>query len=239
MRLFFMLVLFCFPLFTEAQIPSAEEVLKRSIQYHDPANQLYSKDFSFYFDESRPDGSIRKTTVRLAPKKEYFQIEREQSEQYVLTMLHKNNIQYFIDGKEIMDENTLNALKLDDVRSTRIKNYYLYLWHLPVKLLDAGTLLDSEIMKEEFNGKLCYKLGVRYEEKVGSDRWYFYFDMHSYAMVGYRFYHDESQNDGEYIYLEGEYINDLIRLPKTRKWYTHKEDKYLGTDSLIKMLEHQ
>jgi len=52
---------------------------------------------------------------------------------------------------------------------------------------------------------------------------------------GYRFYHDESVNDGEYITIEGEELIEEIRYPKTRKWYVNKNDEYLGADELLKL----
>ncbi len=225
------------PFILWAQSVTAEYILNNSIQYHDPENQLYEKDLSFHFDESRPDGTKRKTVVRLAPRTEHFQIESQQEDKHILTDIFKSKVRYYIDGKEEMDESILKEANLSSERSMRMKNYYLYLWHLPVKLLDEGTIIDHEVGSELFNEHECYKLKVTYEESVGKDIWYFYFDKKNYAMMGYRFYHDESKNDGEYIYLEDEYVHDLIRLPKTRKWYTHKEDKFLGTDSLMKMVE--
>ncbi len=222
-----------------AQSLSPEELITKSIEYHDPENHLYSKDFNYYFDESRPDGGVNKTVVRLAPKTEQFQIDRSRNGIHSFTTIKKGVVQFFIDGKEVTDTAALKKAKLNPKRAQFMKDYYLYLWHLPVKLQDPGTVLDSKVVREEFNERDCYKLGVRYEEKVGKDRWYFYFDTKTYALLGYRFYHDESKNDGEYIYLEGEYTYDLVRLPKTRKWYTHKEDKYLGTDSLTKMVENE
>jgi len=54
-------------------------------------------------------------------------------------------------------------------------------------------------------------------------------------MIGYRFYHDESANDGEYILLEGETTDGSVRLPKRRTWYTHKDDRLLGTDVLDRL----
>jgi len=68
---------------------------------------------------------------------------------------------------------------------------------------------------------------------VGKDIWYFYFDKKTVALIGYRFYHDESKNDGEYITLDGEEIIQGIRIPKNRKWYYNKDDKFLGADFLI------
>ena len=76
------------------------------------------------------------------------------------------------------------------------------------------------------------ELRVSYDPEVGSDIWYFYFDPASYEMFGYRFYHDESKNDGEYITLEGEAEGAGLRLPKIRKWYRHQDEGYLGTDTI-------
>lgn len=67
---------------------------------------------------------------------------------------------------------------------------------------------------------------------MGDDIWYFYMDKSDYQMIGYRFYHVESENDGEYITLEGEVKTNKMRIPQTRKWYYNKDDKYLGADKL-------
>ncbi|MEM1322964.1 MAG: hypothetical protein AAGG75_22050 [Bacteroidota bacterium] len=56
----------------------------------------------------------------------------------------------------------------------------------------------------------------------------------TYALLGYRFYHDESKNDGEYITLEGKVLLNGIRFPQTRKWYKNADDKFLGADILQK-----
>ena len=51
--------------------------------------------------------------------------------------------------------------------------------------------------------------------------------------MGYRFFHDEPRNDGEYVTLEGEVAIDGLRIPKTRAWYYNRDDGYLGTDTLV------
>ena len=78
-------------------------------------------------------------------------------------------------------------------------------------------------------------LRVTYDPEVGVDTWYLYFDPDTSALVGYRFYHDESANDGEYIVLEGEVSSGTLRLPKARTWYTHGDDRLLGTDTLTSL----
>ena len=103
-----------------------------------------------------------------------------------------------------------------------------------MKLKDPGTIIDPKVTAIDFDGQKSLALRVTYEEAVGKDIWYFYFHPETYALIGYRFYHDESKNDGEYITLEGEESLSSLRLPKIRKWYTHKENKFLGADILVK-----
>ena len=101
-----------------------------------------------------------------------------------------------------------------------------------MKLNDPGTILDSIIKRRKFKGKEYLVLKVTYEESVGKDTWYFYFDPLTYAMQVYQFFKDETQNDGEYIILEDlEKVNG-IKMPKTRSWFFNKDDKYLGKDIL-------
>jgi len=109
------------------------------------------------------------------------------------------------------------------------------LWLLPIKLSDPGTVIDEKVIEKDFFGKVGWQIKVTYSPEVGKDTWYFYFDQSNYALIGYRFYHDERKNDGEYILLEGEVQGDGIRIPAVRKWYKHQKDEYLGQDILEKI----
>ena len=75
---------------------------------------------------------------------------------------------------------------------------------------------------------------MTYDPTVGEDIWYFYFHPTTYALIGYRFYHEEAKNDGEYITLEGEEVVQDIKIPKNRHWYYNKNDQFLGADFLIR-----
>ncbi len=113
-----------------------------------------------------------------------------------------------------------------------MKNYYTYLYGLPMKLKDQGTLIDPKVYQKTFKGKMYKVLKVTYKESVGNDTWYFYFDPETYAMEVYQFYHNEEKNDGEYIILNDLQEINGIKMPKIRAWYYNKDDTYLGTDTL-------
>jgi len=117
-------------------------------------------------------------------------------------------------------------------RALMYRNYYTYLYGMPMKLKDPGTKIHPDVTKVTKLGIEYNKIKVTYEESVGKDTWYFYFDPNTNALQAYQFFKDESKNDGEFILFEGELIVDGIKLPKDRKWYYNVDGKYLATDVL-------
>ena len=113
-----------------------------------------------------------------------------------------------------------------------MRNYYDYLWGLPMKLRDPGTRLGA-VTRVEVDGEPRWRLRVTYDPEVGSDVWDFDFDPETYALAGYRFFHDEAAGDGEWIALDGEIEGRGLRIPQTRAWYMNVDDEFLGTDKLV------
>lgn len=217
-----------------AQGMNTLELLEKSIQYHDPNGNWEQVALALHFEETRPDGSIRYTAVQIDIAKEFFAVNQKNGTDEVIRTIEKGKCTHQLNGSSTISEEDTKRLRLTCERTAFMRNYYTYLWGLPMKLKDPGTLLDATASLDTFDGKKAYKMRVRYDAAVGSDVWYFYFDTTTFALIGYRFYHDESKNDGEYILLSGETSINGMRLPKVRKWYTHQADKFLGTDTLVR-----
>ena len=215
-----------------AQDISPEEIINRSIQYHDPNGMLLKKEVTLHLTETRPNGSDRKSVIGFHLKKEKFQMHRKVDDHEIISYLNKGKASFQFDGKEEISNAMIEKYRLTEERTKMMKDYYQYLWLMPLKLNDAGTNVNPLVKQVDFFGKASLEVRVTYDPGVGSDVWYYYFNPESYSLQGYRFYHDEEKNDGEYILLEDETIHKNVRLPKERKWYTHKEDKFLGADIL-------
>lgn len=200
---------------------SAQDVLERAIAYHDPGGVFATEAVTVELSETRPNGPSRRTRVHIDVTGERFEMERAGDDGKTVEITMK--------GDDVVVKGDPD---LTPERAARTRNYYLYLYGLPMKLTDPGTRLDPTVKETEFRGREALELKVTYDEDVGGDTWYFYFDPESYAMFGYRFYHDESKNDGEYITLEGEATGKGLKLPKIRKWYRHRDDGFLGTDTI-------
>ena len=224
--------LFSFAAF--AQSISATELLEKSIQYHDPKGVWGMEVHELLLRETRPGGADRMTTIQIDLNNSAFSIDQMRDGHQLFSEIKNEECRFQLDGNSEVSEEDLKKYRLNCERTGILRNYYTYLWGLPMKLKDPGTIIDPKVTTTDFEGKKSLALKVTYEEAVGKDIWYFYFHPETYALIGYRFYHDESKNDGEYITLEGEESLSSLRLPKTRKWYTHKENKFLGADILEK-----
>jgi hypothetical protein len=189
------------------------ELIQKSIEFHDP-NQAWPKlKATFTFTDSLPaPRESRSYTVSLENKLSKM-VYRNQDLNYIVWY---DSVQVF--NGEIENE-----------RAIRMRDYYTYLWGLPMKLNDPGTQIDQKVGKEELNGKDYLVTRVPYEKDI----WYFYIDPETFQMEAYKFYQDEPNQKGEIIYLAGIKEYKGLKIPANRSWYRTENDEFLGTDQLL------
>lgn len=210
--------LFLFSLITFAcEKPSNQltgpELIQKSIEFHDP-NQIWPKlKATFTFTDSLPaPRESRSYSVSLENKLSKM-VYRNQDLNYIVWY---DSVQVF--NGEIENE-----------RAIRMRDYYTYLWGLPMKLNDPGTQIDQKVGKEELNGKSYLVARVPYEKDI----WYFYIDPETFQMEAYKFYQNEPNQKGEIIYLSGLKEYKGLKISANRSWYRTENDEFLGTDQLL------
>lgn len=212
-----------------AQNISASEVLDKSIAFHDPQGNWPSFKGVLQVTMETPKGSPRQSMIRIDLPNESFQL-----------LQYKDSVKttYGLDKQKCTTSLTdsIAGKRTPCEMATLYKDYYTYLYGLPMKLKDLGAKLDPKVAAVTFKGKEYLKLRVDYTAEVGSDIWYFYFDPNTYAMEVYQFFKSENgkmkMDSGEYILLSELKEIDNIKFPKKRAWYYNKQDGYLGTDIL-------
>ena len=214
---------------------SASELVDAAILHHDPKGVWAHAALVFDLQERRPDGTVRVSRLEFDNATGSFEVIGHQdagSDGGKLDVTVAEGLCTFaIDGREPTAEE-VEARRLDCDRWTSMRDYYLYLWGMPMKLRDPGTLIDAEADRTEFLGREVDAIRVTYDPEVGGDTWYFYFDPKTHRLVGYRFFHDEAANDGEYILLEGETRAGSMSLSRDLSWYVNADDRFLGKDTL-------
>ncbi|WP_111684815.1 DUF6503 family protein [Winogradskyella tangerina] len=237
MKLVFAFLCLCFSSISLAQKITADQLLEKTIAYHDPEGKWTSFNDSFVVEMTTPNAPVRRSDITINLKGEFFSVNAKRDTITTNYTVDKGECKMAYNGVAL---DSLQAVekKMSCERAELYKNYYTYLYGLPMKLKDPGTNISETVETKTFKGKDYLVLKVSYDEAVGSDVWYFYFDPKTYAMEVYQFFRsDEDGNEkpdtGEYILLTEEATVSGIKMPKVRAWYYNKDDKYLGTDTLV------
>ena len=215
-----------------AQSPEAGEILSRSIRYHDPGGEWGSYQGSFLVVMETPGEPPRRSEIHLDQAHSGFSLKMSKGEAKWSYEVNGDQCALTFGGAADFSEEVAREYRLTCERAKMYRDYYSYLYGLPMKLRDPGTRISPKAEKRSFHGKEYWVLEVRYDPGVGKDLWYFYFNPDTYALEAYQFYHDREKNDGEYILMEGIQEISGMRWPKIRTWYTNKDQKLLGTDTL-------
>lgn len=216
-----------------AQPQTSSELLEKSIAFHDPQNLWGSYTGKMKIVSSRPGKDDRLSVITFDQPRSRFKIVVTEDGVDKTYEMHGDSCTLAFEGKREFSQQVAEKYRLNCDRAQTLRDYYSYLYGLPMKLKDKGVNLDPEVKRKVFNEKKYLVLKATYDESIGKDTWYFYFDPETYAMEAYQFFHDESVGDGEYILLSGMENVSTMRLPKERAWYMNKDDRYLGTDTLI------
>ena len=217
-----------------AQEITGTQLLERAIAYHDPENNWSSFKGKMLIEMETPKSSLRSTVIEMKLPNNYFKSTVKKDNYTIESELDNGECTLKLNGSTSIFPKIKDSLNISCDRAKMMKNYYTYLYGLPMKLKDPGTIIDNNVVKKTFKGKEYLVLKATYEKEVGNDTWYFYFDPKTYAMEVYQFFHDESKNDGEYILLSEMITVNGIKIPKVRAWYYNKGDVYLATDNLRK-----
>ena len=212
------------------------DLLEKAIAYHDPDNNWPTFQSSFFITMKTPKSTDRNSTINIDLVKDSFYVKAIKDSTTTEYTIEKEQCTIALNGIKNPSSTLKDKHKLSCKRANMYKNYYTYLYGLPMKLKDKGTIIHEKVELKKFKQKEYLVLKVTYDKNVGDDTWYFYFDPKTYAMEVYQFFHDEAKNDGEYIILTKEEIINGIKMPKNRAWYYNTNDKYLGTDILQKSL---
>lgn len=215
---------------------SGVALLDKAIAYHDPQGNWPHFNGWLNISMQTPTNGIRESKIHIDLPGEYFYVKAIRNANTTEYTVDKGACSFAFNGSYDISEELMKEHNLSCDRAKLYQNYYTYLYGLPMKLKDPGTKVHEKVSRKSFKGKEYLVLKVTYDEAVGSDVWFFYFDPKSYAMEIYQFFKGDSngkgKDTGEYILLSEEININGIRMPKVRAWYYNKDNAYLGTDLL-------
>ena len=211
---------------------TANQLLDKSIAFHDPQSNWINFKDTLNFRVEWPNKADSKRRVYIDNKNKTFSFWANYEDGKLNYEVKENRGSAKWNDSAKIPEEVTKKYKISADRAVMYRNYYTYLYGMPMKLKDPGTILHPKVEQVEFYGKNYDRFKVTYEPEVGSDTWYFYFNPETHAMEAYQFFKDESKNDGEYILFEELEEIDNVKMPRIRKWYYNNDNKYLAADIL-------
>ena len=214
-------------------LSAAEQLLAESIAFHDPNGNWEKLETAIKLLQETPDRPNRETTIYLDNKKSLFKQTSTKGDTTIVQIVENDSCSFEVNGSTTISAEDSAAFRLNCERAKMIRGYHIYLYGMPMKLNDPGTIIEEEVKETTFDGKPCKAIRVTYEEGVGDDIWYFYFDNENAALIGYRFFHEEAKNDGEFITFKEMSDVNGVKMPKVRTWFYNSDSALLGTDIIV------
>ena len=212
----------------------AAKLVARSVEFHDPNGVWGNRQLGMSWAGTNSEGEERVAVN--------FSFGVDQSEFMLSGRYAGSTIEYqvsgsewsaTVDGQDDLSRETMERMRLHRENGVFWRSYYGFLAGITMKIRDPGAYLDPEVTATTFEGREVHAVRLTYEPMVGGDTWYFYFEPSTAELVGCRFYHDESINDGEYLVFEGLTLSqDGLRIPRKRSWYMNIDSRFLGSDEI-------
>jgi hypothetical protein len=125
----FLSLLFVAPAFTQSILnlsQTPEEVLAKSIKYHDPAGEWGKFPIQLHLTETRPNGPDRKTTLTIDIPNETFAIDQLRDGHQLYSEINQGVCSFKLDGNSEISEAELEKYRLNCDRTKTLRDYYTY-----------------------------------------------------------------------------------------------------------------
>ena len=156
-------IIFCFCVSMQAQEFKATELLNKSITYHDPKGVWKRFEGSFFVTMESPNRPIRKSKIELDFMESFFRLTVESEENELVSVLKDEECDLLYNGSSDFSEEVAKKNRLTCERAMMYKDYYTYLYGLPMKLKNPGTILNPVVTEKEVAGVSCWVLKVTYD----------------------------------------------------------------------------
>ena len=155
-------------------------MLEKAISCHDPYSNWGLFNADFVVNMESPNRPKRKSKIKINLPSEIFRLEVHQNDNIQISKLEQGRCYLKLNGKSDLTSEIKESHNLDCKRAIYFRDYYTYLYGLPMKLKDPGAIVDPFVGEKKIGEKEFWVLKVTYDKSVGTDTWYFLFDKKTY-----------------------------------------------------------
>ena len=198
------------------KVLTAQDILDASIKFHDPENKWKSLNANFVFESKfeSNDSVPEELLININVPENGFQYDN---------LDKKVSIKYNQDNCEVLKGNAT----CEGYQWT--KNFYTYVWGLPMKLNDPATNITTIYGTHTIKKTPVYIVFVSYE----SEDYKFYIDQKTFELKFFEFIKNDSSMKGEFITLSGIYEYYGIKFPKHKRWDDLYTKELIGTNEVL------
>lgn len=215
---------------------SGEEILKKSIQKHDPKGQWNEAEFSLRIQEPRLQNPIRFSEVSINNGTNAFELKRNRDEKVATYAINADGVtRVLLDNKVVQDSILIDQYMLQHPRVKSYQRFYQIMLGLPMSL-DSETIetIDS-ISAVEFNEKSSYRVEITLKKPIFSRHWNLFISTEDFTLLGVEMVFPDNPNKGERLYFDKSIQLEEIQIPRIRHWYK-LDETYSGSDVIVKKL---
>ncbi|MEM9680339.1 MAG: DUF6503 family protein [Bacteroidota bacterium] len=212
---------------------NAQEILDKSILYHDPNNSFGKTKIDIHIQEPRIQNPYRYSKIIMDNNENTFMLKRNRGNRVAEYYKDKDGeLSVLLDGKIEQDTSLIRQFRLDTSFVNGYSNYYQIMLGLPMSMTSyAKTVNGGDITG--FDGKYCYKIDIEIKESVISTQWHLYISTYDFSLVGVELINEEDNTKGERLVYEDLIKIEGINYPKIRHWRDRNSNDYLGSDILL------
>ncbi len=221
-----------FSVVSTAQQMTNEDLIQKSIQYHDPKGNWHTFKGTFEVENERSPVDL---VINNATGTAYWTEVLKSGDTLTGGFLDKDSCIVRLNGKSIPPKGELENFLLDCENIIGRTNYWVYMYGLPMKLVDKEVNFVGSPKLVTFLNRKLWRVKVNYNLDQSGEYWQFYFDPKDYSLKVLQFFHPAMGADSEYIlYSEEEQLNGL-RMPTKHSWYMYNKKEFIGSEKLIKV----
>jgi hypothetical protein len=225
--------LFLLPIFSLAQneLPTS---LKEAIKKADPENVFSEMIFHMRIQEPRVGNPERFSNVFLNKGTGAFRLERNREDKIAAYIIKEDGTnEVTLDGCQKFTEVEAKTYWLDPKINYRYKEYYKYLFGLPIILNDAERFKFISSEETSWKGQEAITYTFNLTTPIFSPQWKLTFTKEDHVLQRLDFYDPENPEEGEYLLFYGKHQVGSITIPRMKHWYDKKNDEYLGSDIIV------
>ncbi len=220
---------------SHASDDSAEAIMARVIEAHDPDGRWHSTALNLRIQEPRVVNPPRYSVVRLNNATGEFWLERNRDNHVATYQLDANGKStVMLDNKTVQDEALIKKYRLGEQMSAAYKGFYAFYYGLPMSLQTTDILEVNA--SDTLVGKRAIRIRYELESPIISKYWDVYFSPETYKMIGAIIRFPDAPEKNDLILFQESIDINGVTIPRLRHWYSEQDRQYSGSDIILSVL---